>query len=562
MPHLHLSRPWSGAALGLAIAAMALPSAAAAAPGGKQPTSVRARAEAQDAFRVARRIKAGKGVRTGRELTPALAELARRLPALAPADRQAARKLLARPTQGVGDPKGDGYDRASVRTCDPRFCFHWVTGGRDAPNPADSNADGVPNYVELMASKFARVYQVENETLGWQPPPPDRGIGGDDRLDVYLKDLTPQHLYGYVSADPGQTTGSAFTYQVMDNDFVGYGTPPEPALESAAAHEYNHVVQYGYSRNAESWVDESTATWMEEVVYPEANDYLQYLESWAESTAEPLTDSGDDSKKYGSATWNHYLSRRYGPDVTRINYERSQAADDFSGASYDQAIRARGGRGFERDFVGFAASTAEWRTASAGYPDAAAYPDVERAARLATNAGVKRARLDHTAYLLLNVPIPSRDRAIGLDAVIPQRTGGGIALVGRTGGATTGTATTVAKYKPIGGSTSVTLPNPRSYERITAVLVNADTSASGRSSVGFDWNWQRDGQILSGQVITAPCRTATRSLSAANRALRAARKKLARATSASARRTYARQVSSLRRHAAKAKSRRSRDCRA
>ena len=52
------------------------------------------------ALRKAHALSEGRGIRTGRELTPALKELAAAYDELSPADRRRARRLLARPTMG------------------------------------------------------------------------------------------------------------------------------------------------------------------------------------------------------------------------------------------------------------------------------------------------------------------------------------------------------------------------------------------------------------------------------------------------------------------------------
>src|SRR4051794_18962700 len=67
------------------------------------------RSAAHAALERARDVRAGRGVRTGRELTPALAQLSAGSAALSPADRREADRLLARPSDGGGDPQGDGY---------------------------------------------------------------------------------------------------------------------------------------------------------------------------------------------------------------------------------------------------------------------------------------------------------------------------------------------------------------------------------------------------------------------------------------------------------------------
>ena len=44
-----------------------------------------------------------------------------------------------------------------------------------------------------------------------------------------------------------------------------------------AAHEFFHAVQFAYDAADDQWFMESTATWMEDEIYDDVNDNLQYL---------------------------------------------------------------------------------------------------------------------------------------------------------------------------------------------------------------------------------------------------------------------------------------------
>ncbi|MBN9622212.1 MAG: hypothetical protein J0H06_04540, partial [Actinobacteria bacterium] len=58
-------------------------------------------------------------------------------------------------------------------------------------------------------------------------------------------------------------------------------------------------------------------------------------------------------------------------------------------------------------------------------------------------------------------------------------------------------------YAEAGGQLSVTLPDPGRFQRITAVVVNADTSAAGYSARHLDWRYLTD-QVpfeISGRIV-------------------------------------------------------------
>src|SRR3954447_25835076 len=86
-----------------AAALLSLPGAALASAGHGNSIA------AEHALQKVKDLKRGIGVRTGRELTPALADLAARRGDLDASGRNQAAAILARPTDGSSDPQGDGY---------------------------------------------------------------------------------------------------------------------------------------------------------------------------------------------------------------------------------------------------------------------------------------------------------------------------------------------------------------------------------------------------------------------------------------------------------------------
>lgn len=466
------------------------------------------REAAVEALEQAEAIAEGGGVRTGRELSPALAALAARRADLSRSQRREADTLLARPT----DPGDDGpgalgpYTVPSTRSCSrpgtssSHFCVHWVETTNDAPPGADGNNATVPPYIRTMQNALETAYTVENEQLGWRLPVPDGSRGGNTLPDVYVQDIGNEGIFGYASVDPGQVGRSRSAYLVMDDDYAEFGDPPQGLLEVTAAHEYNHVLQYAYDTFQDTWMFESTATWAEEKVFDAVNDYLFYLQPWAGLPGAPLTSSGDgvapsgdDLKMYGSAVWNHWLESKYGASVVRQAWVLSQAASvaggGFAPAAYDRAIREQGGPGFTAELEDFTASTAEWDAADSGVREGASFPDVVRSGTLALNGAAASGVLDHTAFALYEVPLSSAAN-LRLTGTIPAGTAGSIALVGIAGGSMT---------KVLGvldsGTSTVTLPGPGRFERITAVVTNADTAQAGFGA--GDWRWLRDAQPFS-----------------------------------------------------------------
>lgn len=426
----------------------------------------------------------------GRNGTLVMRDLALAIPSLRAADRRRARSILQRPSQG-NDPDSFGAEAPGSPLCDARFCVHW--GVEALPPDADLPPGGIgaPDFVKSVLEAAATSYSVENAGLGWRDPVPDQGRGGGPEVDIYLANLG-RSLFGYTAPDPGQAGRSRSAYLVIDNDYRGFSGDPIELMQVTLAHEYNHVLHFAYDTFQDLWMFESTATWVEDLVYPEIDDYLHFVDAFARRPGRPLAEQDRGaSKLYGSAMWNHWLTAAHGAATVRRAWAVSAVVHppDFAVAAYDRAIEDSGGRDFSREFAWFAAATAEWNS-SASFPDAGSYPDVKRSGRLGSRG--KRARLDHTAYRLYRVGGRGRLR---LRAQVERGTRGAIALVGRRGPRTGGSVATALRYLPRGGKGTVRLPRARRFDRVTAVLVNAD----GRVR-GSDRDYLRDDRRFKAKV--------------------------------------------------------------
>ena len=463
------------------------------------------REAAVEALEQVEALAEGQGVRTGRELSPALATLASRRSDLSRSQRREANALLARPT----DPNDNGpgalgsYTAPSGSSCSTNFCVHWVESGDDAPSGpgVGGDLDTVPQYVETVKTAFEQSFAVENTQLGWRTAVPDNGRGGDNRTDVYLQNIGTEGIFGYASTDPQPAGRSQYAYLVVDDDYeeFGYSDPQDP-LEVTAAHEYNHVLQYAYDTLQDTWMFESTATWSEEKVFDAVNDYLFYLRPWAADPDQPLTDAGagpehtNDLRMYGSAIWNQWLDGRYGPQIVRqawtVSVANSKDGGGFAPSAYDRAIRDTCGPGLAYEFEEFTAAVAEWDAANSGIREGVTFPDevAERGA-LTPNGASATGTLDHTAFALYNVP-PTAAPRLYLTGGLPAGTAGSIALVGYAAG----TMTRSLGVLDANGKVTVALDQPGRFERITAVVTNADTSAGTFGA--NDWTWTKDNQAF------------------------------------------------------------------
>jgi hypothetical protein len=411
------------------------------------------------------------------------------------------------------DPNRNAYSVPEAKgspACSRHFCVHWVDQGLDAPDLADKNGDGIPDFVDRVLQVAEHVHHVENDKLGWREPRSDGREGGrDGKTDVYLSQIGGE-LFGYAAPDRGQADKQhriprrLHGYLVLDNDYSAFefpGTKPLSDLEVTFAHEYNHILQFGYDAYQDPWFAESTATWMEDQVYNGIDDYLRYVRRWVKLWETPLTTSS--IKEYGSAVWNQWLARRYGEAIIRKAWAGAIEAKPggFSVASYERALRAGGDPSFSRDFTRFAAALPEWRTGE-GFRESYLFPGMQRQGHLPLDGRRLTRLLNHTTFQLLRVRAGS-GRAVEVSLTAPRGTAAGLALVGRIGSARHGRAVRRIAYRPGGGRLEVRLSRPGRFKRITAVVVNADARAKGFSARRLDWLYLTDGLPfeVSGRIV-------------------------------------------------------------
>ena len=257
------------------------------------------------------------------------------------------------------------------------------------------------------------------------------------------------------------------------------------------AHEFNHVLQFTYDVLQDPWMDESTATWMENEVFPNVDDYFNYVRGWARESRMPLTSAGFP-KLYGSAVWLQWLAERHGARIVRSAWQRTQKIEPagFSVRVFNSAIKEHVAlqlrplvRPLRRQHRGVAGRTAASPRRSGSRGCSAADTSCPR-------RPVQR-RIHHTGYQLLRVPVPDGQSAGAAPRRVGQarHAGGGRPGRPRSEGGAAGTVTRL-RFLKNGGKRVVTLGRPGRFRRITAVFVNADARQNGFGP--FGWRYTRD----------------------------------------------------------------------
>jgi hypothetical protein len=328
----------------------------------------------------------------GKCATPILQEVRRNWETLSPqikSELSSYSALLSRPT--LSGPELI-YDTA-------HFQIHYTNTGRDAVNPADTNRNRVPDYIEMMGTELENVWNRELYIMGWLKPPSDQTADGDPDYDVYVEDMP---YYGYTAGDgeadqgirlgdnensPNVVERNAWhSYIGLENDYHGFPNTPLDCIRVTAAHEFNHAIQFGYDAWEETWLMEATATWMEDEVYDYVNDNLAYLPYFFDDPdlCLPSTIPYRPNRWYADWILMRFISEHYGGQSTvRGVWEHSVNYDSYYGSyafnALSDALSAIGSS-LPSVFTAFTAANYVGSTCPTNepycYEEAKSYPDV------------------------------------------------------------------------------------------------------------------------------------------------------------------------------------------
>ncbi len=217
------------------------------------------------------------------------------------------------------------------------FHIYYDTTGYHAIPDYDRDGNGIPDYLEFVALSFDRAWQVEVDSLGFQPPP-DSSSNPRNHYPVYCKAIRD---YGQTVLDyqiPFSNRKAFVTHVEINVDFsfVHYPGVTDPivrdsmAIAVTAAHEFNHALQSGYNLWSDAsgswfqdiWFIESSAVYMEEVVADEVNDYLNYLDDYFRECHHSIDEDRYSLADYGKVPFEIMLGKMFGRDITRRIWEK------------------------------------------------------------------------------------------------------------------------------------------------------------------------------------------------------------------------------------------------
>ena len=225
----------------------------------------------------------------------------------------------------------------------PNFSIEWGNNLQDSDSGTDSvkiincswgpPCKGVPDLVDKWADYFEEVWNKEIEDLGFKVP---TGAGSylyeiyiantQDKVEGNNDDNTPSlnsKFLGITATYCDSTVFGTICKGDISNSYSfivvnGY-IKDQDMMKVTAAHEFFHAIQFAYpsidgwfNENNLWWI-EATATWMEDIVYDNVNDYYQNIRHWLHIPWVSLTnaDGTYGDHEYGDALFIIFMTEIY-----------------------------------------------------------------------------------------------------------------------------------------------------------------------------------------------------------------------------------------------------------
>lgn len=217
------------------------------------------------------------------------------------------------------------------------FSLHWMESGINAVPLEDISGNGYPDYIDSAAVIFDMVRDIEVNQMNYAPPPAQDGTP-----------VIPYPVYFLALGDYGVTVpsyidipnlpGTNYTsYIKLDNNYSDYFFPTKglDALRITAAHEFHHAIQLGYNfRSEDLYFMEMTSTWMEEVIFPDINDYFNYLPSLFNNVSNTRFDLSFGTYRYGNSVYLQMLESEHGSEIVKSIWDRILVEPSLNALKY------------------------------------------------------------------------------------------------------------------------------------------------------------------------------------------------------------------------------------
>jgi hypothetical protein len=264
--------------------------------------------------------------------------------------------------------------RSTYISPDGNFTLTYSTIGGDAVPSADVDpANGIPDFVEKIATYFDTSWQVEVVDHRFQAPPIGAG--------TYAVSFQAQAgTYGYTTV-VNYSLGS--TRIVMHNTFQGFPPNDDPdgnvlgAAKVTAAHEFKHATQFATSRWSEGGWNEVDATWAEDLVFDVVNDFYNYLPGDSPIKHPELSLDYGGTGSYEDCVWQTWMAETWGVDFITDYWEWRRSHSGQSVMDSFEAILDSYGSTLAEGWAHFTAwnyGTGYRAIPGVGYGEAADFP--------------------------------------------------------------------------------------------------------------------------------------------------------------------------------------------
>lgn len=220
------------------------------------------------------------------------------------------------------------------------FKLHYDETGSEAvyQPTVDANNNDVPDYVERVGEYFEESWAYL-DSLGFDHVPSDGTRGGDSKYDIYMHSYAGAYGVTFPEGPTGEYPGrnAYYSHINIDPDFQGFSDTPDNNAKVTAVHEFFHAVQFVYDVGEQSWLLETSSTWVEDMLYDEVNQYTIYLSDVFSQPHLSIT-STSGVHEYGNCIWMHHLTES--KDVDLVNDIWTNSINEVALDAVDAAINS------------------------------------------------------------------------------------------------------------------------------------------------------------------------------------------------------------------------------
>ena len=185
------------------------------------------------------------------------------------------------------------------------FIIYFDTSGTNAPDSIDINQNRIPDYIDNVANSIDSIKYVLCDLMGYKSVP----SVGEDPYPIYVSNRN-SGSYG-INYGVGNSTEAPNGWIEIDNNYnTGFYTAGIIAMQITLAHEYFHAIQRKYREITGSNVQslrffyEFSSTWIEDVIYPNHNDYIHWVDNFFDDPSVKI----EDTDGYSIALFGHYIN--------------------------------------------------------------------------------------------------------------------------------------------------------------------------------------------------------------------------------------------------------------